>query len=142
MATSTRPHTTGAIPVLALNPDGSGTTGGLLDSYTPANYQQLQATDADLGSTAPAILPAPATSRYPNLAVMGGKDQLLRLVNLDNLSGQGARGKTGGEIGPSLKVPQGGRILHPTRRPDQPPGSQHLDFGDHRHRYSRDQTGC
>jgi hypothetical protein len=50
--------------VFALNPDGTGANGDPLDSYTPSNYQQLQNTDTDLGSTAPAILPAPA-DLYP-----------------------------------------------------------------------------
>ena len=44
--------------VFALNPDGTGAGGGPpVDSYTPTNYQALQNTDADLGSTAPAVLP-------------------------------------------------------------------------------------
>jgi len=56
--------------VLALNPDGSGNgTGNPLDSYTPTNFQQLDNDDADLGSTAPALLPTPPGSRYPHLAV-------------------------------------------------------------------------
>ena len=32
----------------------------LLQSYTPSTYKELESTDADLGSTAPALLPAPA----------------------------------------------------------------------------------
>ncbi|HEY3415330.1 MAG TPA: PQQ-binding-like beta-propeller repeat protein, partial [Armatimonadota bacterium] len=99
------------VSVLALNPDGSGQNGGPLDSYTPANFQQLTNTDADLGSTAPAILPALAGSRYQDLAVMGGKDGLLRLLDLQNLSGQGGPGHTGGEIGAPIPVPQGGGVL-------------------------------
>lgn len=97
--------------VLALNPDGTGNNGTPLDSYTPTNYATLQSTDQDLGSTAPAILPVPATSRYPHLAVQGGKDARLRLINLDNLSGQGGPGHTGGEIGSPIGVPQGNEVL-------------------------------
>lgn len=96
--------------VFALNPDGTGANGDPLDSYTPTNYQELQNTDADLGSTAPAILPAPADSKVPHLGVQGGKDGILRLLNLDDLSGQGGPGHTAGEVS-SIAVPQGGRIL-------------------------------
>ena len=98
--------------VFALNPDGTGGAGGNpLDTYTPANFQTLQDTDADLGSTDIAILPVPASSSVQHLAVQGGKDQLLRLLNLDNLSGQGGTGHTGGEIGAAIPVPQGGLVL-------------------------------
>ena len=43
--------------VLALNPDGTGANGGPFDSFTPADFQVLDQTDADLGSTSPVILP-------------------------------------------------------------------------------------
>jgi len=97
--------------VFALNPDGTGSNGNPLDSYTPTDFQHLQDTDEDLGSTAPAILPVPANSAVKNLAVQGGKDALLRLINLDNLSGQGGPGHTGGEVGNVISVPQGGVVL-------------------------------
>jgi outer membrane protein assembly factor BamB len=97
--------------VLALAPDGRGGAGGLpADSYTPAEYQRLDETDADLGSTAPAILPAPAGSRLAHLGVQGGKDGLLRLLDLADLSGQGGPGHVGGEL-QKLPVPQGGPVL-------------------------------
>ncbi len=96
--------------VFALHPDGSGAgNGNPLDSFTPTNFQTLTNTDADLGSTAPALLPANA-GKYPHLAVQGGKDSLLRLLNLDNLSGQGQVGQTGGEVF-SMASPMGGQIL-------------------------------
>lgn len=97
--------------VFALNPDGTGANGNPLDSYTPINYQQLQNSDADLGSTAPAILPVPANSAVKHLALQGGKDGKLRLLNLDDLSGQGGTGNVGGEVGQAINVPQGGAIL-------------------------------
>lgn len=79
--------------VVALNPDGTPALNGIpLDSYTPTNFQALQNADADLGSTAPAILPTPAGCGVTQLAVQGGKDGTLRLLNLANLSGQGGRG--------------------------------------------------
>ncbi|HEV3457341.1 MAG TPA: PQQ-binding-like beta-propeller repeat protein [Thermoanaerobaculia bacterium] len=99
--------------VLELRPSGAGNgaaANGPLDSYTPVNFQQLQNQDADLGSTAPAVLPAVPGSRFPHLAVQGGKDGNLRLLNLDNLSGQGQPGKVGGEL-QSIPVPQGGEVL-------------------------------
>ncbi len=95
--------------VISLNPDGSSSAGYPLDSYTPTNYQFLQNSDADLGSTAPAILP-PNGGNFPHLAVQGGKDGLLRLINLDNLSGQGRVGHVGGEVF-SMPLPMGGVLL-------------------------------
>lgn len=96
--------------VLALHPDGTGSNGNPLDAYTPANYQQLQDDDLDLGSTAPAILPAPAGCADQHIAVQGGKDSILRLLNLDNLSGQGGPGYTGGELF-TMNVPQGDMVF-------------------------------
>ncbi len=69
--------------VLALSADGTR----LLGSYTPASYAKLQADDADLGSAAPALLPREPHSRTPLMAVQGGKDGLLRLLNRTALGG-------------------------------------------------------
>jgi hypothetical protein len=96
--------------VIALRPDASSAGGQPVDSYTPTNFQQLADDDLDLGSTAPALLPAVPHSRYPHLAVQGGKDGQLRLLNLDDLSGQGKPGRAGGEL-QTLPVPQGGVVL-------------------------------
>lgn len=97
--------------VFAVNPDGTGSGGNPIDSYTPTNFLNLDNTDADLGSTAPAILPSTLVG-YPNLAVQGGKDQKLRLLNLDNLSGSATAGPghTGGEL-QLINVPQGGLVF-------------------------------
>jgi hypothetical protein len=84
--------------VIALRPDGSGAGGDPVDSYTPTDFRRLQNLDLDLGSTAPAILPVPAGSSVAHLALQGGKDAVLRLLNLDDLSGQGGPGHTGGEV--------------------------------------------
>jgi outer membrane protein assembly factor BamB len=94
--------------VFSLNPDGSGSGGEPLDTYTPANFASLTSADLDVGSTAPAILPAAGYAG--RLAVQSGKDANLRLINLANLSGQGGPGHTGGEI-QILPVPQGGQVL-------------------------------
>jgi outer membrane protein assembly factor BamB len=93
--------------VLSLHPDGTGQSGNPVDTYTPPEYAQLDQTDADLGSTAPAILPSPGAQR---LAVQGGKDGKLRLLDLLDLSGQGGPGHLGGEL-QILPVPQGGQVL-------------------------------
>ena len=112
--------------VLALKPDGSGEVangqpdGSPIDSYTapsgPASVDgtcaNLQSRDADLGSTSPAILPVAAglNSEYGHVAVQGGKDSKLRLLNLDNLSNQGGPGHFGGEFS-MIGVPQGGEVV-------------------------------
>ncbi len=94
--------------VFSLHPDGTGSGGNPLDSYTPTNFQQLDSSDADLGSTAPAILPASGFAG--RLAVQSGKDANLRLIDLTNLSGQGGPGHVGGEL-QILAVPQGCLVL-------------------------------
>ncbi|HVT60200.1 MAG TPA: PQQ-binding-like beta-propeller repeat protein [Thermoanaerobaculia bacterium] len=97
--------------ILALHPDGTGAGGRLpVDSYTPTEFQFLQNTDADLGSTAPAILPTPATSNIAHLAAQSGKDGMIRLLNLDDLSGMGGPGHVSGEI-QKIGVPQGAEVL-------------------------------
>ncbi|MDQ2909024.1 MAG: PQQ-binding-like beta-propeller repeat protein [Candidatus Eremiobacteraeota bacterium] len=71
--------------VIALSRDGSAIAG----SYTPADYAALESGDTDLGSTAPALLPRQAHSRTPLLAVEGGKDARLRLLDRTHLGGVG-----------------------------------------------------
>jgi hypothetical protein len=97
--------------VLALHPDGTGASGKPLDSYTPTNWSALDDTDADIGSTGPTILPAPPASNVQHLALQGGKDGMLRLLNLSNLSGAGTPGHIGGSIGAPFAVPQGGGVF-------------------------------
>jgi hypothetical protein len=96
--------------VFALRPDGTGSGGVPIDTYTPTEFQQLQNTDADLGSTAPAVLPTPPGSKFAHLGLQSGKDSKLRLLNLDNLSGSSGPGHLGGEI-QKISVPQGGGVL-------------------------------
>ena len=70
----------------------SSTAGGLRQNWTPVDQADLDARDVDLGSTAPALLGS-------GLAVQGGKDGLLRLLDLHRLNGAGGVGaKTGGEL--------------------------------------------
>jgi hypothetical protein len=70
----------------------------LVDSYTPETYRQLEEEDADLGSTAPALLPKLPKSKTPLLLVQGGKDGLLRLLDRQNLSGVSEPGHVGGQL--------------------------------------------
>jgi len=97
--------------VIALRPDGSVPAGATLDRYTPADYDHLNVTDADLGSTDPAILPTLAHGSVRRLAVQGAKDGTLRLLNLDRLGGQAGQAGLGGEVGAPLKAPQGEGVL-------------------------------
>lgn len=96
--------------IVALRPDGSLDRGAPLDSYTPVNYQNLTDQDLDLSSTAVAILPRTPGTEMPRLGVQSGKDWLLRLVNLNDLSGKGGPRHTGGEL-QIVKVSQGGEVL-------------------------------
>ncbi len=93
--------------VLGLNPDASGAGNGMpLDSYTPATYGSdspqagLEGYDADLGAVTLALIPPPpgTAAAYLHLAVQGGKDGCLRLLNLENLSGAHEPGHVGGEL--------------------------------------------
>ena len=72
--------------ILSLNADGSR----LLGYFTPTNYSYLEQDDLDLGSTAPVMLPREPRSRTPLMAVQGGKDQAIHLVNRARLGGVGA----------------------------------------------------
>lgn len=80
--------------ILRLSPDGTT----LLDSFTPDNYQALDDSDADLGSSSPALLPRIANSATPLLLAQAGKDGLLRLLNRQNLSGRGGPGHLNGSL--------------------------------------------
>ena len=84
--------------VVALKPDGSTEDGVPLDSYTPAEFQQLTDQDLDLSASAVEILPAGTSDTYPHLGVQIGKDGVLRLLNLADLSGQGGPRHIGGEL--------------------------------------------
>ncbi len=61
----------------------------LLRSWTPRNQADLDRSDTDLGSTAPAILSS-------SLAAQAGKDGLVRLLSLRRLGGK--LGRLGGEL--------------------------------------------
>ena len=71
--------------VLSISADGSA----LVDTFTPSDYNQLENGDIDLGSTAPVMLPRQASSNTPLMAVEGGKDGILKLLNRQHLGGVG-----------------------------------------------------
>jgi outer membrane protein assembly factor BamB len=79
--------------VLELSPDAAR----LLHNWTPTDQASLNASDTDTGSTAPALLPAAGGRR---LAVQGGKDGMLKLLDLDRLDGttSGPAPRLGGEL--------------------------------------------
>lgn len=97
--------------VFSLNPDGTGQSGNPVDSYTPQNFQELDDADLDLGSTAPAIIPVPDNCVVKDLAVQSGKDRVLRLINMSDLSGHGGPGHAGREVGKIIDVPQGEMVF-------------------------------
>jgi outer membrane protein assembly factor BamB len=70
--------------VLALSADARR----LLGYATPANAADLDAEDLDVGSSSPALLPR-RTGTTTLLAVQGGKDAALRLLDRANLGGVG-----------------------------------------------------
>jgi len=83
--------------VLTLSADGTGMAGMPLDSYTPTTYQELEDDDIDLGSGSVAVV-GTMPGYGQRLGVVDGKDGIVRLVSLDDLSGAGAPGNIGGEL--------------------------------------------
>jgi len=78
---------------LELSPDACK----LLGNYTPSNTAQLDASDLDLGSTAPVLL-------GNGLVVQGGKDGKIRLLRWSAMLGQ--TGHQGGEL-QTVSTPSG-----------------------------------
>jgi hypothetical protein len=91
--------------VLELSPDATV----LLHSWTPADQASLNGSDTDVGSTAPALLPGFGGRQ---LAVQGGKDGALKLLDLGALNGTrgGASSRTGGEL-QRLSTPGGAEVF-------------------------------
>jgi hypothetical protein len=65
----------------------------LVQAYAPTNQAMLNSSDTDEGSGSPAVLPG-------HLALIGGKDGLLRVLNLHRLDGRPRPlpSQTGGEL--------------------------------------------
>lgn len=95
-------HTRWGMSVVMLSPDA----GRVLKYWTPANWQKLSAEDEDIGSTAPALL-------NDHLAVQGGKDAKLRLLDLRRMHSPPVVGKQpvlGGAL-QTLEAPGGKRVF-------------------------------
>jgi len=80
----------------------------LRQSFTPSNQRQLEETDTDLGSSAPALIGG-------GRVLVGGKDGILRVLALGALNGHppggaGARRRLGGEL-QRLAVPGGSELF-------------------------------
>lgn len=91
--------------VLELSADASR----LLHNWTPVNQAALAKGDTDVGSTSPVVLPVYHGLR---LAVQGGKDGKLHLLDLARLNGTrgGAGGRLGGEL-QEVAAPGGGGLF-------------------------------
>jgi outer membrane protein assembly factor BamB len=75
--------------------------------YTPATQADLNATDADVGSASPALLPS-GRGRRPAFVLQGAKDNRLRLLSLRR-SLHGTTGGAGTRLGGEVQVlPQPG----------------------------------
>jgi outer membrane protein assembly factor BamB len=82
----------------------SPTASRLLQNWTPRNQQQLNTTDADLGSTSPVFVGG-------GLVLQGGKDGLMRSLRLRRLNGSTHAGAiTGGELR-SIPTPGGAALF-------------------------------
>jgi len=81
----------------------------LLQSFTPANQQQLNSSDTDLGSSAPVLLGG-------DRVVVAGKDGVMRVLALSRLDGRSSaanpprRHRLGGEL-QRLSIPGGGQLF-------------------------------
>ncbi len=77
----------------------------LRQSYTPADQEYLNTSDSDLGSSAPALL-------GQGRVLVGGKDGILRVLDLARLNGRSVRAHTllGGEV-QRLALPGGGELF-------------------------------
>jgi outer membrane protein assembly factor BamB len=91
--------------VLELSADASR----LLRNWTPTNQLYLDQHDTDLGSTSPALLP---TYHGLRMAVQGGKNGVLDLLNINRLDGTGggAGPRLGGQLA-QVSAPGGGEVL-------------------------------
>jgi len=77
----------------------------LRQAFTPVNQEQLNSSDTDLGSSAPALLGA-------NRVLVAGKDGIMRVLELSRLNGRSASSHTllGGEL-QRLPLPGGGELF-------------------------------
>jgi len=80
---------------------------GLRQVFTPVNQAELNSSDTDLGSSAPALL-------GHGRVIVAGKDGIIRVLSLARLDGHsptgGDRGRLGGEV-QRLQVPGGAELF-------------------------------
>jgi outer membrane protein assembly factor BamB len=78
---------------------------GLRQTFTPTDQEQLNASDTDLGSSAPALLGG-------NRVLVAGKDGIVRVLELSRLNGRSPSAHTllGGEL-QRLPLPGGGELF-------------------------------
>ena len=102
----------------------------LKQNWTPTNQAMLNTSDTDLGSTEPAILPDRGGVQY---AVQGGKDGILRLINLNALDGTAggpAGPKTGGELQSNVDSPGGTDVFSQPAVWTSPSGTTYVYVAD------------
>jgi outer membrane protein assembly factor BamB len=77
--------------VLRLSPRGDQIvlSGDPRDYYVPANYEELDSADVDMGGSSAILLPDQPGTKTPHLVVTCGKDGLFYVVNRDHLGGLG-----------------------------------------------------
>ncbi len=99
--------------VVRLNVNGDGSLSAA-DFFSPTNNRTMDHNDTDLGSGAPAALPAPVfgTTTHPHLLVEVGKDGRVFLLDRDSLGGQG-QGPGGTDNAVSVAGPFEGVWGHP-----------------------------
>jgi outer membrane protein assembly factor BamB len=79
--------------------------------YTPPEQARFERTDTDLGSTSPALLPAPGGGRRTRFLLQGGKDAQLRLIPMPG-GLHGVHGSAGRRLGGERQIlPSPGRQL-------------------------------
>jgi outer membrane protein assembly factor BamB len=85
--------------VLELSPGAAK----FLRHWTPPNQHELEATDTDLGSTSPVLLPDPNGGRATAFLLQGGKDAKLHLLDI-RTSLSGVTGAAGTRLGGEAQV--------------------------------------
>jgi PQQ-like domain len=79
--------------------------------YTPTEQAEFERDDVDLGSTSPALLPAPGGGKRTAFLLQGGKDSQLRLIPVAG-GLHGVRGSAGRRLGGERQIlPAPGRQL-------------------------------
>jgi outer membrane protein assembly factor BamB len=110
--------------LLAISPDGTNNAGNPVDSYTPPEYASEISADTDLGSSTATVLPDLPGSNVAHVVLMCGKDAKMRLLNANNMSGQGGPRHTGGDLSITT-LPQGGEEFSQIALWNEPSDNSH-----------------